>query len=82
MCFVRRQGLLPPFIHTKYMLIIEVCLSRMYHDTFMSIVFHASVKNTVSSAADSIGNFEMCPCNEISYHTVDSKTQCLSKVFI
>lgn len=68
--------------YTKYILITEakVCLTRMHHAVFMYIVFHISVKNRLSSAADSLGNFEMCPSNQISYHTLDSKPQHLSKV--
>lgn len=85
MPFVRRQGLLPIYILLpKYILIIEakVHLRRMPHAIFMYIVLRASVKNTLSSPADSLGNFEMCPCNKISYHSVDSETQQPSKVFI
>lgn len=33
----------------------------------MYFLFHASVKNTLSSATDSLGNFEMCPCDHIEY---------------
>lgn len=84
MPFDRRQGLLTPFIHTKCILIIEVKvnISKMHHGIFICIVFHVSVKNTFSSAADSLVTFETCPCNEISYHTVDFRTQHFIKVFM
>jgi len=78
------SGLLPPFIHTKYILIIEVKVHfrRMHHGILTYIEFHASVKNALSSSADSLGNSEMCPSKKIFYHAADSKTQCLSKMLI
>lgn len=46
---------------------VKVLLSRKNRALFMYFLFHASVKNTLSSATDSLGNFEMCPCDHIEY---------------
>lgn len=74
-----QEARITDFIHLyKRILIIEVKLSisKMHHGIFMYIVFHASVKNTLSSAADSLANFE------ISYHTADFRIQHFTKMFI
>lgn len=80
------QGFFILCIHTKYhfflMTEVKVLLRRMNCAIFLYFLFHASVKNTLSSATDSLGNVEMCPCDDISHGIEYSKTQLLSKVLI
>lgn len=59
MLFVRRQELLHPFIHTKYILIVgaKVYVSRMDYVIFMYVTFHTSVKNMLLFVADRLNKF-------------------------